>query len=105
MTSHSPVLVNRFKAEQIRFVARNLNGAAISVGFFDEIKEIETDFEYQGAGEIWFHTSSNILEQWVRDAFSRREKRMKPDLDIVSHVTHPRSSFPHSHAPASLPLS
>jgi predicted ATP-dependent endonuclease of OLD family len=58
MTSHSPVLVNRFKAEQIRFVARNLNGAAISVGF-DEIKEIENDFEYQGVGEIWFHTSNS----------------------------------------------
>ncbi len=73
MTSHSPVLVNRFKAEQIRFVARNLNGAAISVGF-DEINEIQKDFEYQGAGEIWFHTSSSTLEQWVLDAFSRREK-------------------------------
>jgi len=68
MTSHSPVLVNRFQAEQIRFVARNTNGAAISVGFH-EINAIQKDFEYQGAGEIWFHTSSNTLEQWVRDAY------------------------------------
>ena len=75
ITSHSPVLVNRFKAEQIRVVARNLNGAAISVGF-DEIKEIETDFEYQGAGEIWLHTSNYSLEKWVRDAFFRREKEI-----------------------------
>ncbi|MEN8221045.1 MAG: AAA family ATPase [Pseudomonadota bacterium] len=74
MTSHSPVLVNRFQAEQIHFVARNTNGAAISVGF-DEINEIQKDFEYQGAGEIWFHTSSNTLEQWVRDAVYRRSKR------------------------------
>jgi len=73
MTSHSPVLVNRFQAEQIRFVARNTNGAAISVGF-DEINEIQKDFEYQGAGEIWFHTSSSTLEQWVRDAVSRRSR-------------------------------
>lgn len=75
LTSHSPVLVNRFKAEQIRFVARNLNGAAISVGF-DEIKEIKKDFEYQGAGEIWFHTSNSSLEKWVRNAFFRRKKEI-----------------------------
>jgi predicted ATPase len=74
MTSHSPVLVNRFQPEQIRFVARDTNGAAISVGFH-EINEIQKDFEYQGVGEIWFHTSSNTLEQWVRDAVSRRSRR------------------------------
>ncbi|MEN8220283.1 MAG: AAA family ATPase [Pseudomonadota bacterium] len=55
MTSHSPVLVNRFQAEQIRFVARNTNGAAISVGF-DEINEIQKYFEYQGTEKFYENT-------------------------------------------------
>ncbi len=76
LTSHSPVLVNQFKPEQIRFVTRNPNGAAISVGFH-EINEIQKDFEYQGVGEIWFHTSNNTLEQWVKDAFIHRSRHRK----------------------------
>jgi predicted ATPase len=73
MTSHSPVLVNRFEPKAVRFIARTKTGAAISAGF-DEIKQIQQDFEYQGAGEIWFHTSGNLIEQWVRDAVRENEK-------------------------------
>jgi len=70
MTSHSPVLVNRFEPVAVRFLARTDTGATISVGF-NEIKEIQNDFEYQGAGEIWFHTSNDTIEKWVRNAISR----------------------------------
>ncbi|HDN26686.1 MAG TPA: ATP-binding protein [Thioploca sp.] len=71
MTSHSPVLVNRFEPVAVRFLTRTDTGATISVGF-NEIKEIQQDFEYQGVGEIWFHTSSDTIEKWVKDAISRR---------------------------------
>lgn len=71
MTSHSPVLVNRFEPVAVRFLVRTDTGATISVGF-NEIKEIQQDFEYQGVGEIWFHTSNDTIEKWVRNAISRR---------------------------------
>ncbi|MCP4698962.1 MAG: ATP-binding protein [Gammaproteobacteria bacterium] len=66
MTSHSPVLVNRFEPVAVRFLTRTDTGATISVGF-NEIKEIQKDFEYQGAGEIWLHTSSDSMERWVKN--------------------------------------
>ncbi|OAD20309.1 SMC domain protein [Candidatus Thiomargarita nelsonii] len=74
ITSHSPVLVNRFEPVAVRFMARTTTGAAISVGF-NEIKEMQPDLEYQGVGEIWLHTSSNIIEKWVRETVSHRQDK------------------------------
>lgn len=72
ITSHSPVLVNRFEPVAIRFLARTDTSATILVGF-NEIKEIQQDLEYQGTGEIWFHTSSDTIEKWVMDTISHRK--------------------------------
>ena len=69
MTSHSPVLVNRFDPVQVRFLARADTGETLSVGF-DEIKEIQQDLEYQGVGEIWFHTTQSTIEQWLKKNLS-----------------------------------
>lgn len=74
ITSHSPVLVNRFEPVAVRFMARTTTGVAISVGF-NEIKKIQADLEYQGAGEIWLHTSNNTIEKWVRETVSHQQEK------------------------------
>ncbi len=71
MTTHSPLLVNHFELPEIRFMSRTATGTAISVGFH-ELKAIQQDLAYQGAGEIWLHTSNRTIEQWVKEAISRR---------------------------------
>ena len=71
ITSHSPVLVNRFDPVQVHFLARAETGETLSVGF-DEIKEIQQDLEYIGVGEIWFHTTQNTIEQWLKKNRSRQ---------------------------------
>ncbi|HEW98892.1 MAG: hypothetical protein DRR16_18870 [Candidatus Parabeggiatoa sp. nov. 3] len=72
MTSHSPILVNHFEPPEIRFMSRTKTGTAISVGFH-ELEAIQQDLAYQGAGEIWLHTSNHTIEKWVNEAISRRE--------------------------------
>ena len=74
MTSHSPVLVNRFGPEQVHFLTRAETGETLSIRF-DEIKEIQADLEYQGAGEIWFHTSNSTIEQWLKNTLSCQKIR------------------------------
>lgn len=61
ITSHSPVLVNRFDPVEVRFLTRADSGETLSIGF-DEIKEIQQDLEYIGVGEIWFHTTNRTIE-------------------------------------------
>ncbi|GEM_PF-1380725 len=45
-----------------------------SVPYFviNEIKEIQQDLEYIGVGEIWFHTTQNTIEQWLKKNRSRQ---------------------------------
>ncbi len=78
ITSHSPVLVNMFKPEEICFIARAADGPSISAGF-DEIPEIQEDIEYQGAGEIWLHTSEDTIETWVRNAVASGTAQNEPE--------------------------
>ena len=70
MTTHSPLLVNRFPPEVIHFIARSEGGASISARLVD-IPEFETELEYRGAGEIWAHSSLGRMSELVRAAHER----------------------------------
>jgi len=65
MTSHSPILVNRFNPADVCFISRAKDGSTIAAGF-DEIEEMKTGLEFFGAGEIWSQTSMVRIAELVK---------------------------------------
>lgn len=73
MTTHSPILVNRFPPEAVHLVCRAEEGPTIGARLVD-IPKFEEELEYRGAGEIWAHSSLSRITELVRDANRAREK-------------------------------
>lgn len=81
LTSHSPVLVNRFEPEEICFIARARDGRTIAAGFH-EIEEMQTGLEYFGTGEIWSQTSMEAINKLVRNIAEKKDKEYEEYLKI-----------------------
>lgn len=70
LTSHSPLLVNRFSPEAVLLLCRSEEGPTIGVSMA-HIPEIQAELEYRNPGEIWAHGSLEQITGWVRDAHRR----------------------------------
>jgi len=77
LTTHSPILVNRFPPESVYMVCRSEDGRTIGSSLAD-IPEFEKDREYQGPGEIWAHSSQEWITKVVRQAAEK--KRAERDV-------------------------
>lgn len=73
LTTHSPILVNRFPPEAIHLLCRSEQGRTIGARLTD-IPEFEEELEFRGAGEIWAHSSLPRITEMVRAADQRRRQ-------------------------------
>lgn len=70
LTTHSPILVNRFPPEAVNLICRSEDGQTVGAAL-SQIPEFEKEREYQGPGEIWAHSSMEWITKVVRAAAER----------------------------------
>ncbi len=73
LTTHSPILVNRFPPEAVHLLCRSEQGRTIGARLTD-IPEFAEELEFRGAGEIWAHSSLTRITALVRAADQRRRQ-------------------------------
>ncbi|SFP72781.1 AAA family ATPase [Sphingomonas rubra] len=83
MTSHSPLLVNFFDADEIRFLTRDDDGSTIIAETAD-MKSFASSAQFLGVGEIWANTAADRLSREARR--SDRQSAGRDDSTDVERI-------------------